>query len=182
MKIKEIVSHSKIDFIFEDQTVECWSEDLSADQILAEVGLPPTNNINSNQRETVFRRCDSYKETYFTKVRPYNSVRSKFRDFMQLKRWNPIEPFGKSDKLFIGRGFYIRAIPNLKHAHITQDLSIVYKLEGGTIWLYGFYTHDELGTGQPDNKRVQDAMATKFKHKTEADCPIGTTQPNPRYK
>lgn len=175
MKIEEIILRKNRDN-------ECWSEDLSADQILAEVGLPPTDPIGSNQRETIFRRCDSYKETYFSKVRPYNSIRSKFRDFMQLKRWNPIEPFGKSDKLFIGHGFYIRAIPNLKHAHITQDLSIVYKLEGGTIWLYGFYTHDELGTGRPDNKRVQDAMATKFKHKTEADCPVGTTQPNPRYR
>ena len=182
MKISEVILPNIIDFLSEDQNTNCWSEELTADQILAEVGLSSSNQTDSNQRETVFRRCDSYKETYFAKVRPYSAIRSKFRDFMELKRWNPIEPFGKSDKLFLGTGLFIRSVPNLKHAHITLDLSIVYKLDGGTIWLYGFYTHDELGIGQPPNIRIQDAMARKIAHKTEVDCPVGVTQPNPRYR
>ena len=182
MKISEVILPNIIDFLSEDQDTNCWSEELTADQILAEVGLSSGNQTDSNQRETVFRRCDSYKETYFTKVRPYSAIRSKFRDFMELKRWNPTEPFGKSDKLFVGTGFFIKSVPNLKHAHITQDLSIVYKLDGGTIWLYGFYTHDDLGTGRSENRRIQDVMATKIANKTEADCPVGVTQPNPRYR
>ena len=159
----------------------CWSEDLSAKDILAEIGVA-ASPAQSQQRETVFRRCDSYKQTYLQKVKPYPSIRRKFADFMELKRWNPIQPFGKSDKLFLNHGYYIKAIPNLKHAHITLDLSIVYKLEGGTIWLYGFYTHDELGTGQPPNKHTSDAMATKFKNKSEADCPTSVQRPQPRYR
>lgn len=159
----------------------CWSEALSANDILSEIGVAAAPE-QSQQRETVFRRCDSYKETYLQKVKPYDSIRRKFADFMELKRWNPIEPFGKSDKLFVGTGFFINAVPNLKHAHITQDLSIVYKLDGRTIWLYGFYTHAELGTSRPANKRIQDAMATKIANKTQANCPIGVKRPQPRYR
>lgn len=182
MKIYELISNSYLESILEsDKNESCWSQDLTAEQILAEIGIN-SNSTVQGARETVFRRCDSYKQTYLQKVKPYDSVRRKFADFMELKRWNPTQPFGKSDKLFLGTGFFIRAVPNLKHAHITQDLSIVYKLDGGTIWLYGFYTHDELGTGQPPNKRIQDAMATRIANKTETDCPIGVKRPQPRYR
>lgn len=176
MKIVEIILTEKVN------PNECWSEEMSASQILAEIGMTAQPPEDTNRRETVFRRCDSYKETYFLKVRPYRTIRKKFSEFMELKRWNPNQPFGKSDKLFLNAGNFIRVIPNLKHAHITMDLSIVYKLEGGVIWLYGFYTHDDLGTGQPANQRVQSAMATKFSNKTEIDCPVGTTQPNPKFR
>lgn len=182
MKITEVILNSAFAAIVEshhDQS--CWSESLSAHDILSEIGLPTQPNTQG-ARETVFRRCDSYKQTYLQKVKPYNSIRRKFADFMELKRWNPIQPFGKSDKLFFGAGLFIRAVPNLKHAHITHDLSIVYKLDGGTIWLYGFYTHAELGTGQPANKKIQDTMATKIANKTEADCPTSVRRPQPRYK
>ena len=182
MKITEVILNSTLAAILEshhDQS--CWSEELSAQDILSEIGVPAQPSTQG-ARETVFRRCDSYKQTYLQEVKPYPAVRRKFADFMELKRWNPIQPFGKSDKLFLGAGFYIKAVPNLKHAHITQDLSIVYKLDGSTIWLYGFYTHDELGTGQPPNIRIQDAMATRIANKTEADCPTGVRRPQPRYK
>ena len=182
MKITEVIYSSVLSAIVESHhNQSCWSEGLSAEEILSEIDVPAQPNT-SGQRETVFRRCDSYKETYLQKVKPYDAIRRKFADFMELKRWNPIQPFGKSDKLFLGTGFFIRAVPNLKHAHITQDLSIVYKLEGGTIWLYGFYTHNELGTGQPPNKRIQDAMATRIANKTEADCPTGVKRPQPRFR
>lgn len=182
MKITEVIFNPALATIVESHhNQSCWSEDLSAEDILSEIGVPVQPNIQ-DARETVFRRCDTYTETYKQKVKPYESIKSKFRDFMELKRWNPTQPFGKSDKLFLGTGFFIRAVPNLKHAHITQDLSIVYKLDGGTIWLYGFYTHDELGTGQPPNKNNQRSMATRIANKTEADCPIGVRRPQPKYK
>lgn len=181
MKIFEIVSFNSLNVIVEN--AGCWSDELTAKQILAEIGITqPNSSTQPSRQETVFRRCDSYKQTYLQKVKPYPSIRRKFADFMELKRWDPIQAFGKSDKLFIHHGRYIQAVPNLKHAHITFDLSIVYKLSGNTMWLYGFYTHDELGTGQPANIRIQDAMAKKIANKTEADCPTSVKRPQPRYK
>ena len=81
---------------------------------------------------------------------------------MQTKRENPNTLFGSSDKPFLSKGKFGTIVPGLKHAHITDDLSIVYKVQNGVVYLYGFYTHDELGTGQPANINKQDSMAGKF--------------------
>lgn len=79
---------------------------------------------------------------------------------MQLKRVDPMALFGSSDKLFTG--VFTKTIPGLRHAHITSDLSIVYKVSRGEVYLYGFFTHDELGTGHPTNNNRQKSITTKF--------------------
>lgn len=81
---------------------------------------------------------------------------------MEVKRENPNQPFGSSDKAFTGAGNFAKMVPGLKHAHITHDLSVVYKVIGNEVYLYGFFTHDELGTGQPPNMNRQKSTATKF--------------------
>lgn len=129
----------------------------------------PANTQAQQPANVRFRRSPEYKETYLAKVNPYESVRNKFREFMELKRNDPNQAFGKSDKHFLGDGFFTQQVPGLKHAHITQDLSIVYKISGKNpteIYLYGFYTHDELGTGQPPNIRRQSSIAKSFRSYT----------------
>ena len=81
---------------------------------------------------------------------------------MELKRANPNQAFGSSDKPFISSGFFSAAVPGIRHAHLTFDLSIVYKVEGNIITLYGFFTHDELGTGQPPNLRRQKGVSQQL--------------------
>jgi len=115
---------------------------------------------NSNIK---FRRTPAYTSTYLAKVKPYSKIRAKFRDFMETKRTNPNTTFSSSDKPFISKGSYGTLIPGIKHAHITHDLSIVYLLQGNTIIFYGFYTHDELGTGSPAKINIQKSMARRFK-------------------
>ena len=109
-----------------------------------------------------FMRGDLYNATYTVKVQPYPAIRKKFRDFMELKRANPMAPFGSSDKSFSSDGIFNSVIPGLRHAHITFDLSIVYKLIGNQIYLYGFFTHDDLGTGQPRNINRQKNAAKRL--------------------
>lgn len=124
---------------------------------------------NPNNINVVFRRSPEYKETYLTKIKPSTSLKSKFREFMEIKRHNPLQPFGSSDKPFTGGGIFANAIPGLKHAHISFDLSIVYRVEGRNpteVYLYGFYTHDDLGTGQPPSRPKQNSMARSFKNRT----------------
>lgn len=116
----------------------------------------------------VFKRSPEYKDTYLRRIKNQPSLKAKFRDFMELKRNNPLQPFGASDKPFLGGGFFSNAVPGLKHAHINQDISIVYKIVGKNpteIYLYGFYTHDDLGTGQPANKAKQQSMSTSFSNR-----------------
>lgn len=115
-------------------------------------------------QEVVFRRSDLYKDTYLTKVLPYASVKNKFREFMEVKRQNPNQPFGSSDKAFTGSGNFSAAVPGLRHAHITFDLSVVYRVAGNEVYLYGFFTHDELGTGQPPSMNRQKSAAARFRN------------------
>lgn len=113
-----------------------------------------------------FMRGELYNTTYMVKVQPYPAVRKKFRDFMDLKRNNPNAPFGSSDKTFSSDGTFNSEIPGLRHAHITFDLSIVYKVVGHQIYLYGFFTHDDLGTGQPRNINRQKSAAKRLAHQS----------------
>ena len=83
---------------------------------------------------------------------------------METKRNDPQQAFGANDKLFKTNGNFGSVIPGLRHAHITGDLSIVYLITGDIISLYGFFTHDELGTGQPPNMNRQRSSAAKFSH------------------
>lgn len=116
--------------------------------------------------DTKFIRTPAYKETYLAKIKPYPAIKAKFRKFMETKRDNPNASFGSSDKPFISKGSFGILIPGLKHAHITHDLSIVYLHRGNTIVLYGFYTHNELGTSRPAKINIQKSMAKKFKSMT----------------
>lgn len=114
----------------------------------------------------VFRRSSLYKDTYLSRIKSNEKLKAKFRDFMEVKRTDPQQPFGSSDKSFIGAGNFAKAVPGLRHAHITFDLSIVYKVVGNEVYLYGFFTHDELGTGQPPNMNRQKSTATRFSNQS----------------
>lgn len=89
-------------------------------------------------------------------------ILNNLKDFLTLKRDNPRAAYGSSDKPFTGKGNFAGAIPGLAHAHLSFDLSIVYRIEHNVLYLYGIYSHDQLGTGQPPKMNVQKSMAQKF--------------------
>ena len=96
-------------------------------------------------------------------------IADRFNEFLQTKKNNPLQPFGKSDKPFTSDGFIRNAIPNetLLHAHLTHDISVVYSLSGKdpkVLKLYGVFTHDEMGTGQPANLRRQKQFSDRLSH------------------
>lgn len=111
-----------------------------------------------DQRPTVFLRGNDFRRTYDEKVLPYEGIRKKLRQFMQSKRDNPQQPWGGSDKSFTSGGPF----SGLRHAHLTQDLSIVYRVVNRTVFLYGFYTHHDLGTGTPPKYGHQKTMGAKL--------------------
>ena len=133
-------------------------------EVLVEIYQEATNGnwVAGQGADKPFMRGDLYNATYLVKVQPYASIRKKFRDFMELKRQNPNAPFGSSDKTFSSDGIFNSIIPGLRHAHITFDLSIVYRVVGKQIYLYGFFTHDALGTGQPKSINRQKSAAKQL--------------------
>ena len=109
-----------------------------------------------------FRRCELYKETYMDRIKPNPVLKEKLRQFMEVKRTNPHHAFGKRDKPFLNQGFFTAAVPGICHAHLNLDVSVVYKVDGSVITLYGMFTHADLGTGQPANKNKQRSMAQRL--------------------
>jgi mRNA-degrading endonuclease YafQ of YafQ-DinJ toxin-antitoxin module len=81
--------------------------------------------------------------------------------FKTAKQDNPLSPFGSSDKPFISDGHF----SGLNHAHLTHNISLVYRWDklSRQIKLYGFYTHDDLGTGSPPNFRKQSTVGPRLK-------------------
>lgn len=81
--------------------------------------------------------------------------------FKSTKEQNVSTPYGASDKPFRGDEF-----KGLSHAHVTHDVSLVYKYQSSSnqFKLYGFYTHDDLGTGTPANVRKQATVGGRLRN------------------
>jgi hypothetical protein len=127
--------------------------------------------VSTPQRGAIIpkRFAGEYEETKNRRIMTDGTRRAKLADFLHLKRQNPTAPFGSSDKFFEKKGYFGQLVPGLKHAHLNDDISIVYRLRGNILYLYGFYKHDDLGTGEPPNIRKQRSMATRFSHAAFAE-------------
>jgi mRNA-degrading endonuclease YafQ of YafQ-DinJ toxin-antitoxin module len=108
-----------------------------------------------------FRQCSLLSSS----VIKYKELGPKLKDFVNFKLTNPIAPFGSSDKKFASNGSYNTTVPNLRHAHLSPDVSIVYKVHDKNpmlIDMYGLFSHEELGTGNPSKANTQKTMAKRF--------------------
>lgn len=130
---------------------------------MAKPGKPTTPQASIEDPK--FRTCDLFNETFTQKSRDYPVIGAKFQEFRAAKSANKLAPFGSSDKPFKSFGVF----EGLKHAHLTGDVSVVYSIHGSNpslIDLYGVFSHDELGTGQPVNIKRQKSMDKKLSSQT----------------
>jgi len=70
--------------------------------------------------------------------------------------------FGSSDKKFRTDGNFGISVRNISHAHLTDNISVTYLVDGDRLNIYGVYTHDAIGTGQPANVNRQKQIATRW--------------------
>lgn len=103
----------------------------------------------------LFKKCKLFDKTF---AKATKQVQSKFKDFVNWKKDHPHEKFGSSDYAF-SRGGHLSGF---SHAKLNFDVSIVYKVDKDIIYLYGVFSHDDIGTGQPANINKQDSAAAKF--------------------
>lgn len=126
------------------------------------------DHISEQENQVKIFTCRLFDKS----VRKKNTrVLRKLKEFIDFKRQNPLELFGGSDRPYTGE-FLKRAVPNLvmRHAHLTHDDSILYTIEGvdvKTIKLYGVFSHDDSGTGQPPNINRQQSLANKLSNQTD---------------
>jgi mRNA-degrading endonuclease YafQ of YafQ-DinJ toxin-antitoxin module len=74
--------------------------------------------------------------------------------FIAHKMSQPTEPFGGNDKNAAPR------YPKFMKAHLTHDDSVIYRYDGQTrmLRIYGIWSHDDLGIGQPPRPAASVAM------------------------
>ena len=103
--------------------------------------------------------ADTFKA--FKKAGLGDRVSKALDKFKNSKEADPRAPYGGSDKPFLGDGHF----SGLSHAHLTHNISLVYRLDNAAnqLKLYGFYTHDDLGTGSPPNLRKQSTVGPRLK-------------------
>ena len=109
-----------------------------------------------------FRRSKLFNET----LAKHKEVAGKLAEFIKFKSEDPLGRFGKKDQHFIGG---ILKETGLIHAHLTGDISLLYKRSGKNptyIDLVAVLSHDELGTGQPANLKQQKKMARTLDDQT----------------
>lgn len=112
-----------------------------------------------------FQVTPLFRQTFADKTQSNPVLRSKFDKFIEIKKDDPNQLFGASDKPFKSGGIFSNAVPKIRHAHLTHDLSIVYTVVGGdepVIQLHGIFSHDDMGTGQPQNLNRQRSLAAQF--------------------
>jgi mRNA-degrading endonuclease YafQ of YafQ-DinJ toxin-antitoxin module len=101
----------------------------------------------------VFRRGSLFDRT----LRAHSArVGARLEEFFRVKLQDPLARFGKLDQHFTGDGPLAKT--GLLHAHLTHDISLIYRRHGRAptyIDLYAVASHDELGTGQPANRKRQ---------------------------
>ena len=109
--------------------------------------------------DIVFKTCKLFDKT-FKEYQSNKQVVNKFKEFVKWKTEHPNEPFGSKDYSFGNKvvlsGYY--------HAGLSFDVSLVYRREGNTIQLYGVFSHDDSGTGQPANLNRQQSLKSKLDH------------------
>jgi hypothetical protein len=106
----------------------------------------------------VFKTCKLFNETL---LKHGVKVVKGLDEFRKMKEANPMAPYGSKDYPFRGNG----PLNGYGHAGITHDISIIYMMSGRdphVFKLYGFFTHDESGTGQPANIRKQQKLGKKL--------------------
>jgi hypothetical protein len=89
--------------------------------------------------------------------------------FIQAKSENPNQPYRSSDKANPAGTPLATAIPKIKHAHLTHDVSVFYTMMGSNpneLRLYAVLSHDDSGSGQPPNPKKQKSLGAKMSNQT----------------
>ena len=113
----------------------------------------------------VFKHSPEYVSTLAKWAVNVPNLADKIAEFKQTKSQNPMQPYGKNDTRLIATAPLGRAVPGLRYAHLTQDLSIFYTLGGANphvFNLFGIYSHNESGTGNSQNIKVQKNLGKRL--------------------
>jgi hypothetical protein len=118
----------------------------------------------------IVKDCDYFRQSA-AKYLNNPAIAKSLVDFIATKQENPIAPYGSSDKANPPATPMAKYVPKIRHAHLNRDVSIFYTISGNPteLKLYAMLSHDEAGTGQPQNPKRQTGIAKQFKNQTFTD-------------
>lgn len=171
-----IKNHVLTDLLYYGNRKDLWKS-LSLEALLEGKKDRQTTEPEKNTPSTVFMISDLFDDTYQRAYefggRAFVEAFNRFLKFKDdaAKSGNPVQPFGARDRPFLPTGPLRNAVPNetLVHAHLLHDMNLVYSMQGRNpvvYKLYGFFTHDDLGTGQPANIKKQRQQGMRFSNQT----------------
>ena len=149
--------------ILEAHSLNEWSDPISCDDFISL--LEATVPQQYRGPKAAIRTCPLFDQSFDAKKREYPLITQKMAEFLAVKQSNPLQPFGGSDKPFNSKGNFGTVISGLRHAHLTHDIMVAYTLGGRdpiVFNLYGVFSHDELGIGQPANVKKQKAQVKRM--------------------
>lgn len=198
---------------FSDDTLRLIAEDVAKfysnciQLNLSKLGISHLAENTNNLIPTYVGR--EYSSTLGKFENRRHMLTSKVLDFIKHKTNAPLNGykpgsddksgFGSSDSPFrSGGNFNKKELAGISHAHVTQDLSIVYRVHDGQLDIYGIYSHTDIGTGNNPNVRKQQQAAERWAKERfdtrldisslELDEPVAKDpasknkkQPNPQY-
>jgi hypothetical protein len=113
----------------------------------------------------VFKICPLFKDSFAEVAANNPKLVNRFEEFKKFKSQNPLASFGSNDLPLVGQGHFAKAVPGIKHAHLSHDVSVWYTISGRDpteIKLYGVFTHKDTGTSRPPNLKKQMAVASRL--------------------
>ena len=117
----------------------------------------------------ITRKCKLFDETFLD----HANLAKRIFAFLDHKNNNPLQPFGSSDTGFTPDGPIGKLGLNIKHAHVSQDVSIIYRVHSNpqVMDLYGVFSHKDSGTGNAANIRIQQQLATRLSNQEFPELP-----------
>lgn len=101
---------------------------------------------------------ETCKEKYKKAGKWEKRILPRLESFLQAKMSNPTQMWNSTDK----RASY--ALSKFYKAHLTHDDSILYTFsqKDNLLRIYGIWSHDELGTGDPPNTARLNKIGTRL--------------------
>ena len=114
-----------------------------------------------------FQKSSIFDDTIQKRQQMMPNLQDRIREFIATKSKDPLQQYGSKDKPFGGNGPIGQAFPKMRYTHLNSDLSLFYTMEGRnpTVFkLYGVFSHDDIGIGQPQNIKRQKNFITRLKN------------------
>jgi hypothetical protein len=107
-------------------------------------------------------RAQNFENSFVEASKSITDLGTQLANFIEFKKINPSQRYNAKDSMFRGAG----PLGQLRiwHCHFTQNYSLLYRIKGSNprkLYLFGMYTHMDLGiSNTPNNKRQQQVSKT----------------------